>query len=225
MKATTAREDLVRGIWLENPVFAQFLGLCPTLAVTNSVANGLAMGLATAFVLICSSILVSSLKRFIPDEVRISAYILIIATFVTVVDLVMAATVPAIYGSMAAFIALIVVNCIILGRQEAFSSKNTVGRSFLDAVGNSAGFMIALLLMSSVREVLGSGTFLGFHLFGPSFEPWVIMVMPPGGFFTIGFYLLIFGWWKERQERRTRVEKRRWPHALTVQHAAEEVVV
>jgi Na+-translocating ferredoxin:NAD+ oxidoreductase subunit E len=225
MKPTTAREDLVRGIWLENPVFAQFLGLCPTLAVTNTVANGIAMGLATAFVLICSSILVSSLRRFIPNEVRISAYILIIATFVTVVDLVMAAIVPAIYGTMAAFIALIVVNCIILGRQEAFAARNTVGRSVLDAVGNSAGFMIALLLMSSLREVLGSGTFLGFPLFGPSFEPWVIMVMPPGGFFTIGFYLLIFGWWKERQERRTRVDKRRWPHAVTIQRAAEEVVV
>lgn len=224
MTKSTPREDLVRGFWEENPVFAQFLGLCPTLAVTNTVANGIAMGLATTFVLVGSSILVSSLKRFIPNEVRITAYILIIATFVTLVDLVMAATVPAIYGTMSAFIALIVVNCIILGRQEAFAAKNTVGRSVLDALGNSAGFVMALLLMSSLREVLGSGSFLGYPLFGPSFEPWVIMVMPPGGFFTIAVYLLIFAWWAERKERRTRVAKREWPHAALVRREPPEVV-
>jgi Na+-translocating ferredoxin:NAD+ oxidoreductase subunit E len=224
MKQSTAREDLFRGIWLENPVFAQFLGLCPTLAVTNAVANGIAMGLATTFVLLGSSILVAALKRYIPNEVRISAYILIIATFVTIVDLVMAAMVPDIYKTMAAFIALIVVNCIILGRMEAFASRNTVGRSALDALGNGAGFTMALLLMSSLREVLGNGTFLGYRLFGPSFEPWVIMIMPPGGFFTIGFYLLLFGWWKERQLRRApRVAKRRWPNVVTTQREPEEV--
>ena len=219
-RQSTPREDLVRGIWEQNPVFAQFLGLCPTLAVTNTVANGIAMGLATAFVLVGSSVLVSSLKRFIPAEIRITAYILIIATFVTVVDLVMAATVPEIYATMGAFIALIVVNCIILGRQEAFASRNTVGRSVLDALGNAAGFMIALLLMSSVRELLGTGTLLGFRVMGPSFEPWVIMVMPPGGFFTIGMYLLLFGWWKERGEKGTRAP-RRWPHQATVRRAPE----
>lgn len=216
MKRTTPREDLLRGIWEQNPVFVQSLGLCPVLAVTNTVANGIAMGLATTFVLVGSSVLVSSLKRWIPAEVRISAYILIIATFVTVVDLVMAATVPVIHATMGAFIALIVVNCIILGRQEAFASRNGVGRSVLDALGNSAGFVIALLLMSSLREVLGSGTFLGVPVFGPSFEPWVIMVMPPGGFFTIGFYLLLFGWWAGRKERTKRPAPRRWPHRVTV---------
>lgn len=220
MSKSTAREDLLRGVWKENPVFAQFLGLCPVLAVTNSLANGIAMGLATTFVLVGSSILVSSMKRVIPPEVRITAYILIIATFVTIVDLVMAATVPEIYGTMAAFIALIVVNCIILGRQEAFSSRNTVGRSALDALGNSAGFTIALLLMSSAREVLGAGSLLGVPLFGPGFEPWVIMIMPAGGFFTIGFYLLLFGWWKERQGRVGRIAKRRWPHPVTAQEVA-----
>lgn len=228
MRASSARDDFARGIWEQNPVFAQFLGLCPTLAVTNTLANGIAMSLATSFVLIGSSVLVSSLKRFIPNEVRISAYILIIATFVTVVDLVMAAVVPEIYGTMAAFIALIVVNCIILGRQEAFAAKNTVGRSFLDAVGNSLGFTIALLLMSAVRELLGYGSLLGFNLLGPSFEPWVIMILPPGGFFTLGFYLLLFGWWKERQARRTgNARLRAWPHDITRQHAsaAEEVLV
>lgn len=219
MRQTTAREDLVRGVWAQNPVFAQFLGLCPALAVTNTVANGIAMGLATAFVLVGSSILVSSLKRYIPGEIRITAYILIIATFVTLVDLVMAATVPEIYATMGAFIALIVVNCVILGRQEAFSSRNTVGRSILDALGNSAGFTIALLLMSAPRELLGSGTLLGYPVMGPRFEPWVIMVMPPGGFFTIGLYLLAFGWWKERGQKA--VQPRRWPHQATVRTGEE----
>jgi Na+-translocating ferredoxin:NAD+ oxidoreductase subunit E len=199
MSKSTAREDLLRGVWEENPVFAQMLGLCPTLAVTNTLANGIAMALATGFVLIGSSILVSSLKRFIPAEVRITAYILIIATFVTIVDLVMAALVPAIYKTMAAFIALIVVNCIILGRQEAFAAKNTPWRSTLDALGNSAGFALALVLMSGVRELLGNGSLLGYDLLGPNFEPWVIMVLPPGGFFTLAAYLLLFGWWKQRQ--------------------------
>jgi electron transport complex protein RnfE len=227
MRQSTAREDLVRGLWQENPVFAQFLGLCPTLAVTNTVANGIAMALATAFVLIGSSVLVSSLKRFIPNEVRISVYILIIATFVTVVDLVMAAVVPRIHQTMAAFIALIVVNCIILGRQEAFAARNTVWRSLLDALGNSAGFALALLLMSAPRELLGNGTMLGFPVLGSAFEPWVIMVLPPGGFFTLGIYLLLFGWWKQRQLTRVgKVQLRAWPHEVTRQHeaAAQEVI-
>jgi Na+-translocating ferredoxin:NAD+ oxidoreductase subunit E len=213
MRATSAREDLLRGLWRENPVFAQFLGLCPTLAVTNSLVNGVAMAAATVFVLLGSSILISALRRMIPDEVRISAYILIIATFVTVVDLVMAAVVPDIYKTMGAFIALIVVNCIILGRQEAFASRNTVGRSALDAIGMGIGFTIALLAMSSVRELLGSGTLLGYPVMGRSFEPWVIMILPPGGFFTLGFYLLAFGWWKERGAVARR--PRRWTNQVT----------
>jgi electron transport complex protein RnfE len=213
---STAREDLTRGIWQENPVFAQFLGLCPTLAVTNTLANGVAMALATAFVLIGSSILVAALKRFIPNEVRITAYILIIATFVTIVDLVMAALVPAIYKTMAAFIALIVVNCIILGRQEAFAARNTVWRSTLDAVGMSAGFSVVLILMSGLRELLGNGSLFGINVLGPSFEPWVIMVLPPGGFFTLAAYLLLFGWWKDRQKRLAgATEVRTWPHEVT----------
>jgi Na+-translocating ferredoxin:NAD+ oxidoreductase subunit E len=228
MSKSTAREDLMRGIWEENPVFAQFLGLCPTLAVTNTLANGIAMALATAFVLIGSSVLVSSLKRFIPTEVRITAYIVIIATFVTIVDLVMAALVPAIYKTMAAFIALIVVNCIILGRQEAFAAKNTVWRSTLDALGNSAGFAIVLILMSGLRELFGSGSLLGMNIMGPNFEPWVIMVLPPGGFFTLAFYLLVFGWWKDRQQKRAgKTQLRKWPHQITTlnEPEREEVLV
>ncbi len=210
--ATTPREDLLRGVWRENPVLIQLLGLCPALAVTNTVANSIAMGLATFFVLMGSSILVSSLKRVIPHEVRISAYILIIATFVTIADLVLAAVVPEIHKALGAFIALIVVNCMILGRQEAFASRRPVGRAILDAAGTGGGFMIALLLMGGFREVLGNGSFLGYPLFGPSYEPWLVMVLPPGGFFTLGFLLLALAWWKERGEKKPAV--RRWPHGV-----------
>jgi electron transport complex protein RnfE len=139
MRQTTPQEDLIRGIWRENPVLVQVLGLCPTLAVTNSVENALAMGIATFFVLVASSFLVSLVRKWVPGEVRISTYILIIATFVTVADMALAAAVPDIHKALGAFIALIVVNCIILGRQEAFAGKNPVGRSVLDAVGSGWG--------------------------------------------------------------------------------------
>ena len=214
MRQTTPSQDLLRGVWRENPVLVQMLGLCPALAVTNTVANSIAMGLATFFVLLGSSILVSLLKNLIPGEVRISAYILIIATFVTVVDLLLNALVPDIHKALGAFIALIVVNCMILGRQEAFASKRSVGRSILDAAGTGGGFMIALLMMGTFREVLGNGSILGVQLFGPSFEPWVIMILPPGGFFTLGFILLGFGWWRERKDRPGRPAVREWPHGV-----------
>jgi electron transport complex protein RnfE len=203
MRTTTPRQDLVRGVWRENPVLIQALGLCPTLAVTNTVANSLAMGLATFFVLVGSSFLVSSLRRWVPGEVRISTYILIIATFVTVADMALAATVPDIHKALGAFIALIVVNCIILGRQEAFAARNPVGRSVLDAVGTGAGFVIALLLMGTIREVLGAGTLLGYPLFGPRYEPWVIMILPPGGFLTLGVILLLLSVITQRRARRS----------------------
>jgi electron transport complex protein RnfE len=211
MRATTPRYDLLRGVWEENPVLVQLLGLCPALAVTNTVANSIAMGLATFFVLFGSSLLVSTFKRFIPHEVRISAYILIIATFVTIADLVLAAVVPTIHKALGAFIALIVVNCMILGRQEAFASKRPVGRALLDAAGTGVGFIIALLMMGAFREILGYGSFLGFPLFGGSYEPWIIMILPPGGFFTLGFILLGFGWWRGRKSQ-PRV--RQWPHGV-----------
>jgi len=190
MKKTTPKADLLRGVWRENPVLVQALGLCPTLAVTNTVANSLAMGLATFFVLLGSSFLVSSFRRWVPGEVRISTYILIIATFVTVADMALAALVPDIHKALGAFIALIVVNCMILGRQEAFASRNPVGRSLLDAAGTGAGFIVSLLLMGGIREVLGQGTFLGVPLFGAHYEPWVIMILPPVGFLTLGVILL-----------------------------------
>ncbi len=201
MTARPASADLVRGIWRENPVLVQLLGLCPTLAVTNTVANSLAMAIATFFVLLGSSVLVSSLKRWIPHEVRISTYVLIIATFVTVADMGLEATVPDIHKALGAFISLIVVNCIILGRQEAFAARNPVGRAALDAIGSGLGFTIALLLMGTFREVLGNGTFLGVSLFGASYQPWVIMKLPPGGFLTLGFLLLGLAAWRRARAR------------------------
>lgn len=213
-RPTTPRQDLVRGIWNENPVIVQLLGLCPALAVTNTVANSLAMGLATFFVLLGSSILVSILRKVVPGEVRISTYILIIATFVTMADMILAAVVPVIHKALGAFIALIVVNCMVLGRQEAFASKRPVGRAILDATGTGVGFILALFMIGAVREVLGSGTFLDIPLFGDAFEPWIIMILPPGGFFTLGILLLIFAWWEGR--KRVPVHPRHWPHGVTV---------
>ncbi|MBD80984.1 MAG: electron transport complex subunit RsxE [Crocinitomicaceae bacterium] len=196
------RADFVKGLWNENPVFVALLGMCPALAVTNSAINGLAMGLATTFVLLCSSILVSLARNVIPKQVRITSYIIIIATFVTVVDFGLAALAPAIHKELGAFIALIVVNCLILGRQEAFASKNPVGRSILDALGMSVGFTFALLCIGIIREVLGNGSLFNISLFGANYEPWVVMILPPGGFFALGFLLLFFNWYEARKKKR-----------------------
>ena len=199
-RETTPSQDLIRGIWEENPVLIQMLGLCPALAVTNTVKNALAMSAATFFVICCSSVLVSSCKRFIPKEVRISAYILVIATFVTLADMMLQAYAPVQHKELGAFIALIVVNCMILGRQEAFSSKNTVLRSLLDAIGTGIGFTIALLMLGGFREILGIGTFFDIPLFGSNFEPWVVFVLPAGGFLTLGFIILGMGYFEERKK-------------------------
>ncbi|MGD2154200.1 MAG: electron transport complex subunit E [Gemmatimonadales bacterium] len=217
-RQTTPGQDLTRGIWRENPVLIQMLGLCPALAVTNTVVNSIAMGLATFFVLLCSSILVATFRKLIPSEVRISTYILIIATFVTIADMTLEAVVPDIHKALGAFIALIVVNCMILGRQEAFASKNTVPRAIIDAVGTGIGFIIALLMMGSIREILGYGTFLGFPLFGSNYEPWIIFILPPGGFFTIGFILLALNWWERRKLERARAGEP--PEGVAVERAA-----
>jgi electron transport complex protein RnfE len=214
----TPREDLLRGIWRENPVLIQLLGLCPALAVTNTVANSLAMGLATFFVLCGSSLFVSMLKRLIPHEVRISTYILIIATFVTIADMSLEALVPDVHKALGAFISLIVVNCMILSRQEAFASRRPVGRSLLDAAGTGAGFIVALFLMGAFREVLGNGTFLDVPLFGPNYQPWVIMVLPPGGFLTLGVLLLGLSWLRQRRAPAAAV--RAWPEGVADREAA-----
>ena len=186
------------GIWKENPVLVTTLGLCPTLAVTNSVANSLVMGLGTMFVLLASSFLVSSVRKVVPSQVRISTFILIIATFVTVVDMALEGLVPTVHKSLGPFIALIVVNCIILGRQEAFASKNPIGRSVMDAAGTGLGFTIVLLMMGAPRELLGNGSLLGVAIMPDGFEPWVIMVLPPGGFLMIALLLIGKNWWAQR---------------------------
>ena len=211
-RETTPQTDFFRGIWKENPVIIQMLGLCPALAVTNTVANSLAMGFATFFVLTGSSLLVSLTKKWVPSEVRIPTFILIIATFVTVADMTLEALVPVIHKQLGAFVALIVVNCMILSRQEAFASKRPVGRSLLDAFGTGVGFLIAMVMMGAVREVLGNGTLLGYSVFGPNFEPWVIFILPPGGFLTLGFWLLFLNWWQKLRDERAKV--RAWPDGV-----------
>jgi electron transport complex protein RnfE len=195
------------GLWHENPVLVQTLGLCSALAVTNAVANSLAMGLATTFVLVGASLVVSSIRRIIPHQVRITTYILIIATFLALADMALEAIVPDVHKSMGPYIALIITNCIVLGRQEAFASRNVVGLSLLDALGNGIGFTIALLLMGIPREVLGNGTFLGHHVMPSSFEPWVVMMLPPGGFFMIGILLLLANWRDVRKKTRAQIEQ------------------
>ncbi|MCC6390100.1 MAG: electron transport complex subunit E [Bryobacterales bacterium] len=203
--AGESMEAFFNGLWNQNPVFVQVLGMCPTLAVTNSVRNALAMGLATTFVLVCSNTLISMVRKLVQKQVRIATYILIIATFVTIVDyLIKAISIP-VYKALGAFIALIVVNCIILGRAEAYASKNSVGKSMLDGLGMGVGFAFALTCLGSVREILGAGSFLGIHLFGPNFQPWVLFLLPPGGFLTLATWLLIFSAWKARSKRKTEV--------------------
>mgnify|MGYP005663216795 CR=1 FL=1 len=195
-------DTFVKGLWRENPVFVQVLGMCPVLAVSNTAMNALAMGLATMFVLTMSSTLVSLLRSFIPKQVRIATYILIIATFVTMTDYIVQAISIELHKALGAFISLIVVNCLILGRAEAFASKNTVGQAFLDAAGMGVGFTFALFCLGAVRELLGSGSFFEVNVLGESFEPWVIMILPSGGFFTLAGWLLFFNWYKQRNERK-----------------------
>ncbi|MFT5568761.1 MAG: electron transport complex protein RnfE [Cyclobacteriaceae bacterium] len=192
-------DEFIKGLWRENPVFVQVIGMCPVLAVSNTAVNALAMGVATAFVLLMSNILVSLLRNFIPKQVRIASYILIIATFVTLTDYAIQAISVDLHKSLGAFISLIVVNCLILSRSEAFASKNTVGKSIVDALGMGAGFILALFSLGAVRELLGSGSFFGFVLFPDAFQEWVIMILPAGGFFTLAAWLLIFNLIKQKR--------------------------
>ena len=185
-------DEFIKGLWRDNPVFVQVLGMCPVLAVSNTALNALAMGLATLFVLLMSNILVSLLRDFIPKQVRIASYILIIATFVTIIDYVIQAISIDLHKSLGAFISLIVVNCLILSRAEAFASKNTVGKAILDALGMGVGFTFALLCLGAVREILGNGTFFGMMVFPEGFEAWIVMILPAGGFFTLALWLLLF---------------------------------
>ncbi len=194
-------DELVKGLWRENPVFVQVLGMCPMLAVTNTAVNGLAMGAASFFVLVGSSFLISTFKSWIPRPVRISTYILVIATFVTVADFTLQAVAPSVHRELGAFISLIVVNCLILGRQEAFASKQPVRMAVADAVGMGGGFVIALVMLGGAREILGKGSLFEVSLFGPDFEPWVVMLLPPGGFLMLGLLLLGFAALEQRRAK------------------------
>ncbi len=196
-----------QGLWKENPVFVMLLGLCPTLAVTNTTMNALAMGLATTFVLVCSGGLVSLLRKVIPKQVRIASYIIIIATFVTIADYAIQAISLDLYKALGAFIQLIVVNCIILGRAEAYASKNTVTNALVNALGMGAGFTFALLCLGVVREILGSGSLFGVDLFGPAFQPWAVFVLPPGGFFVLAFWLFLFAVVRKRRQKTQIIEE------------------
>jgi len=196
-----AKTVLLNGLWNENPVLRQMLGMCPTLAVTTSVINSLSMGLATTFVLICSNFMVSCCRRFVPKEVRIACYVLMIASFVTVADYMIQAVSLEVHAALGPFIALIVVNCIILGRAEAFASKNCVTLSILDALSMGLGFTFGLFLMGSIRELLGSGAFAGIKLFGNHFQPIGIFVLPAGGFLVLGCLMIMMAWLTERVKR------------------------
>lgn len=198
-------DDFIKGLWRDNPVFVQVLGMCPTLAVTNSAINALTMGLATAFVLLMSNLLVSTLRQYIPRQVRIATFILIIASFVTLVDFVIQAISLQIHKSLGAFISLIVVNCLILGRAEAFASRHGVRRSLLDALGMGAGFTLALLIMGCIRELLGAGTIFSLPIMPENFQPWVVMILPSGGFFTLGIILLLINAFKKRHSEQQEI--------------------
>jgi electron transport complex protein RnfE len=182
-------KNLTKGFIRENPVFVLLLGLCPTLGVTTSAINGLGMGLATTFVLIGSNVVVSMVKNFIPDKVRIPAFIVIIASFVTIVELVMQAYLPALFDQLGLFIPLIVVNCIVLGRAEAFASKETVGSSAIDGLGMGLGFSFALTLLGSVREILGSGAIFNFKFMEA--DGMLVFVLAPGAFIVLGYLIAI----------------------------------
>ncbi|MBN2480239.1 MAG: electron transport complex subunit E [Bacteroidales bacterium] len=182
---------LTNGLIKENPIFVLVLGTCPALAVTTSAVNGLGMGAATLFVLLCSNVIISLIKNFIPDKVRIAAFIVIIASFVTIVDLVMNAYSPELYKALGIFIPLIVVNCMILGRAEAFAQKNKVLYAFLDGLGMGLGFTLAITMMGAIREILGNGTIFNIRIFGAEGSTLLLFVLPPGAFITYGFLIAV----------------------------------
>ena len=182
------------GLLKENPSLRLVLGTCPTLAVTTLAVNGLGMGLAATFVLVCSNIAISALRKIIPDKVRLPAYITVIATFVTVMQMLVKAFVPALDAALGIFLPLIVVNCIILGRAEMFASKNSIGLSALDGLGMGLGFTGTLVVMGSVREVLGAGTLFGIQVMPAAVDPMTVFITPPGGFFVFGCLMALVIW-------------------------------
>ncbi len=191
MSQNSGMKTMLNGIIKENPVFVLLLGMCPTLGTTSSAINGMGMGLATAFVLVSSNVAVSLLKNIIPDKVRIPAFVVVIATFVTLVEMLMQAYVPALYESLGLFIPLIVVNCILLGRAEAFAAKNSVGKSFFDGLGMGLGFTLSLTILGSVRELLGTGKVFSLTIF-PENYGMLLFVLAPGAFIALAYLIAIF---------------------------------
>ena len=192
----------LNGVLTENPTFRLVLGMCPTMAVTTAAINGIGMGLAATFVLIGSNTVISILRKFVPDEVRIPAFVLIICTFVTMVQMLLQAFVPSLYESLGMFIPLIVVNCIILARAEAFASKNGVLASAVDGAGMGIGFTLALTLIAGIRELIGAGTIFGVSVFGGGYEPMLVMILPTGGFLTLGILVGIINALAQRTEKK-----------------------
>lgn len=192
-------KELSKGIIKENPIFVFVLGMCPTLAVTTSVQNGIGMGMAATFVLICSNIIISLIKNITPEKIRIPIYITVIAAFVSIVDMVMAAYMPGLHKSLGLFIPLIVVNCIILGRAEAFASKNNMLSSLADGIGMGLGFTLSLVVVAAIREILGAGTFAGIAVLPKTYEPMLVAILAPGAFITLGFLMALMNMMKEKK--------------------------
>ena len=195
----TLSKEFFKGLYRENPVLRLMLGMCPVLATSSSVSNAIGMSAATTFVLICSNIVISLIRNVVPAKIRIPIYIIVIASFVTIVEMVMAGFFPALSKSLGNFISLIVVNCIILGRAEAFASKNRILPSLIDGLGMGVGFALAMLTIASFREILGNGTWLGMPLFGANFEPILLFILSPGAFLTIGFLVAFLNWFEKRR--------------------------
>ena len=196
----SALREFTKGFWELNPLLKLVLGMCPALAVTTSAKNGLGMGLATTFVLVCSNVIISLVRNFIPKKVRIPCFIVVIASFVTIVDLTMHGFFIDLYKSLGLFIPLIVVNCIILGRAEAFASRNSIFPSLLDGLGMGLGFTSALIVLGSIREIIGNGTIFGLMVMGAGYEKFLIMILPPGAFITLGLLLGAMNWVEARRK-------------------------
>lgn len=182
-----------------NPILVQFIGMCSALAVTTSVINSIAMGIAVLFVLVCSNVIVSLIRKVTPEQIRIPIFIVVVATFVTIVEMFLRAYSKPIYDALGIFLPLIVVNCIILGRAEAFAYKNGIIASFFDGIGSGLGYIFAILTLGTVREVLGNGTFLGIELFGSNFQPMSIFIQPPGAFILLGLFVAVFNLIRSRK--------------------------
>ncbi len=195
-------KEFTKGIYRENPVFRLVLGLCPTLAVTTSVENGIGMGIAATAVLVCSNFIISLARNLIPKKIRIPIYIIVIATFVTIVEMLMQAYYPALFKSLGIFVPLIVVNFIILGRAEAFASRNNVFVSVVDGIGMGVGFTLSLIIISGIREILGNGSFYGYPVAPVSYQPVLLMILPPGAFLTLGYVLGFFNWLDMRNTKK-----------------------